>query len=138
MEAKIKVEGTYKVIAGSTEWLKQQIESSKFNFGSTKEKEPGIWWEFYQEKNGEKKKTKSICVAFVNAKLSDPFQYREYKDDVMIVHPSGDDYHEASIFPYLTQNAFQYCDKLIKMLADKLIEKIDSDRQKLSIKVTVE
>lgn len=138
METKIKIEGDCKVIAGSTEWLKNQIENSKFKFGSTKEKEPGIWWEFYEMKDGELKKTKSTCVAFVDAKLSDPFQYREYTDSVMIVHPSGDDYRNASLFPYLTPNARAYCDKLIKMLADQLIKKVDSDRQSLSIKVIVE
>jgi hypothetical protein len=138
METSIKIEGNYKIIAGSTEWLKNQIENSKFIFGSTKEKEPGVWWEFYETKDGELKKTKSKCVAFVNAQLSDSFQYREYRDNVMIAHSFGDDYLKACLFPYLTPNAIVYCDKLIKLLADQLIKKVYSDRQSLSIKVIVE
>lgn len=138
METNIKIEGTYKVIAGSTEWLKQQIENGKFRFGSTKDKEPCVIWDFYEKKGEEIVKTKSIIVVFIDAEQADSEGWRNYTGNCKLIHTDGNSYLCPTLFNYLTQNAKEYCNHLIKMLANKLISKVANDKQVLKITVAVE
>jgi hypothetical protein len=140
METKIKVSGDYKVIAGSTEWLKNQIENSQFRFTSTNDNEPCVCWDFFKEKEGKKVKVRSSIVAFIDSEYSDSMGWRSFSESCKITNPSKASrvYEEPGIFNYLTPNAEMHCDRLIKLLAEKLIQKVGNDYQSLKISVTVE
>jgi hypothetical protein len=66
--------------------------------------------------------------------------WRSFSESCKITNPSKASrvYEEPGIFNYLTPNAEMHCDRLIKLLAEKLIQKVGNDYQSLKISVTVE
>ncbi len=134
----IEVKAEDKLIAGTTEWLKKQIETSEFRFGSTRDNEPCVIMDFYKKnKEGERIKTESTIVAFIDSGTSDALFYRGYNDDCKIVYTHGYNDHTPALFNYLTKNAAYHCDILIKKLANELLKKVESDKQNLTINVEV-
>lgn len=136
MKANIKIEGKNNVIPGSVEWLKNIINESRFRFASTIEGEPCIVWDFLRKENEKTIVKKSKVVVFLDADLSDTQGYRLY-NNCCLIRTHGNDYHESALFGYLTDNAAIYCNRLLKSLADKLVERLEADKQELTIEVTV-
>lgn len=140
MSAEIKIKGDYKTIAGTTEWLQQQIENSEFLFASTSKNEPCVIWRVFKKRkdvDSERILLKSTVVAYISAEVEDTYGYREY-NETRIIHTDGNGYSQVAMFEYLTLNAKRHCDSLIKRLADELVRKMDNDRANLKIIVTVE
>ncbi len=141
MESNIKIEGNYSVVAGSTEWLKNKINCSKFRFASTTDNEPCVVIDFFKIVDEKRVKTGSKVVAFIDSGYSDSMFWKEYKENVKLIHSalnSNENPYVPTLFNFLTPNAKQYCDQLIRHLADELIKKVKSDNQQLNINVTVE
>lgn len=122
------------IIAGTVKWLKRELENIKFRFGSTKTKEPCIVADFFEEKEGKRKKTHSQLIAFVESSDDDSVYYIKYRANIMVVPPAHS--FRASLFNYLTPAAYNHCENLIEKLADKLIEMIEMDKEDLTITVT--
>lgn len=134
----IEVKAEDKLIAGTTEWLKKQIETSEFRFGSTKDDEPCVIMDFYKKnKEGVRIKTNSTIVAFIDSGTSDAFFYRDYTEECKISFTHAFNDETPCLFNYLTKNAAYHCDLLIKKLANELINKVKSDKQNLTINVEV-
>lgn len=140
MLTKIKISGNYKVLAGSTEWLRSQIEKSKFRFSSTTGNEPCVVWDFYKPgDDGELVRSHSKIVAYIDSGREDPYFWVSFRDNCRIAVPSASTHaEEPCIFNYLTPFATRHCQSLINKLASELIKKVNADRQELEITVSVE
>jgi len=126
-------------ITGSVEWLKGAINNGKFKFSTTVDGEPCVVFSYYERKNDQLTKKYTKIVAFISNGRSDGVMfYREYREICCIIKPYVRGYEEEpTLFPYLTDAAIENCDRIIKQVADELINKVQGDNGSLNIQVIV-
>jgi hypothetical protein len=126
-------------IAGTTEWLKEELRNCTFRFSTTTDDEPCVVCDKYKKiKNGVERE-KTILLAFVPGKPEpeNDILWRNHKGKAFTAYPSCKDPEPYSMFNYLTDNAKRYCDELIGKVADVLLAKLDADREEMTIEVNV-
>lgn len=124
---------------GSVEWLKEKIENMVFKF-SQREGLPCVSYGFLEEADGEKKVKKWYTLAVLKGCPEKDYDFimccKEYKG-AWVTYSVAEQEHVWSMFPYLTDNAKFYCERLITLIADKLLNHANTDSGSISITVIV-